>query len=576
MAMPKVKNTMYLVGAMGLMASLHSPAEAEPTITTSQAVSHTTIAANFLAARQALYLNDLGTSADFYLAALQLDNGMNGNLLRQSFLTQYQLGNIDAAAALARRMQTVNITAGFTSEPTTAQAIKQQDWDAVLVLTDHIAENMTAQPIAAIIRAWTLVAKGQAGRGLAEIQKAGRMIHKNDALIPAVFLMQAAKIAQYSGNIRDRDGFLRDLLARDSLSTQITLQLATMLAQLGDQEAALRLVTRLPNGFNIKQVTAFLANPPPPPSIANQIATGIVDASVISTGMMARDGQNGQSSQAKVMLTARLGLALYLDPDLDVARFLLAQTLSTSQQIKPAQVMIDGIADDSIWSQPRLLLRLDIERRNDINAAIERLKAALAKSRDNAFLLKEMGDLYRMADQFAEARNAYLASQKLGFTSSDMHRSLGIAYERLDQDGLAETSFMAALAENPNDPFTLNYIGYWWADEGRNLEQAIKLIERAVRLRPKSGYFVDSLGWVHFKIGNNDLAVAFLEQATILEPADAIITDHLGDAYWQAGRQNEARFKWRYALQLANDTAGNDADTGNIELKTALIKKLAQ
>ena len=175
---------MYLVGAMGLMASLHSPAEAEPTITTSQAVSHTTIAANFLAARQALYLNDLGTSADFYLAALQLDNGMNGNLLRQSFLTQYQLGNIDAAAALARRMQTVNITAGFTSEPTTAQAIKQQDWDAVLVLTDHIAENMTAQPIAAIIRAWTLVAKGQAGRGLAEIQKAGRMIHKNDALIP--------------------------------------------------------------------------------------------------------------------------------------------------------------------------------------------------------------------------------------------------------------------------------------------------------------------------------------------------------------------------------------------------------
>jgi len=59
MAMPKVKNTMYLVGAMGLMASLHSPAEAEPTITTSQAVSHTTIAANFLAARQALYLTIL-------------------------------------------------------------------------------------------------------------------------------------------------------------------------------------------------------------------------------------------------------------------------------------------------------------------------------------------------------------------------------------------------------------------------------------------------------------------------------------------------------------------------------------
>ena len=47
------------------------------------------------------------------------------------------------------------------------------------------------------------------------------------------------------------------------------------------------------------------------------------------------------------------------------------------------------------------------------------------------------------------------------------------------------------------------------------------LIERAVKLRPDSGYFVDSLGWVHFRLGDTKKAVQFLERATELEPADS-------------------------------------------------------
>ena len=101
--------------------------------------------------------------------------------------------------------------------------------------------------------------------------------------------------------------------------------------------------------------------------------------------------------------------------------------------------------------------------------------------------------------------------------------------------------------------FTLNYLGYWWAEEGRNLEEAIALIERAVELRPESGYFLDSLGWVHFRLGAPEIAVQYLEMATALEPADPEIIGHLGDVYWELGRQQEARFKWRLALSFTND-----------------------
>ena len=92
-------------------------------------------------------------------------------------------------------------------------------------------------------------------------------------------------------------------------------------------------------------------------------------------------------------------------------------------------------------------------------------------------------------------------------------------------------------------------------ESGRHLTQATELIEQAVRLRPDSGFFVDSLGWAHYQLGNYELAVEFLEKATILEPEDAVIIAHLGDAYWQTNRYKEAQYKWRYAAQITKDSA---------------------
>ena len=102
--------------------------------------------------------------------------------------------------------------------------------------------------------------------------------------------------------------------------------------------------------------------------------------------------------------------------------------------------------------------------------------------------------------------------------------------------------------------FRLNYLGYWWADEGRYLEQAITY-KKAVQLQPSSGYYADSFGWVYYRQGQFDKAVLWLEKAIQLTPTDAVISEHLGDAYWQTGRLNEARFKWQHALDIGIDEA---------------------
>ena len=254
------------------------------------------------------------------------------------------------------------------------------------------------------------------------------------------------------------------------------------------------------------------------------------------------------------MVPARLQLALYLDPKHDAAWFFLAQSWFELGQFDRARSTLAKINNPSMWTLPRLLLLNEIDiRAGNLDIAIERFHTYVTGRPDNGYLLKELGDLYRRNKQYANARNSYLRAIETGFDSANLYRNLAISHERLDEDEEAEIYFKAALERDSDDPFTLNYLGYWWAESGRHLTKAIGLIEKAVRLRPDSGFFVDSLGWVHYQLGNYQLAVEFLEKATMLEPEDAVIISHLGDAYWQTSRYNEAHFKWRYAAQITDD-----------------------
>ena len=84
------------------------------------------------------------------------------------------------------------------------------------------------------------------------------------------------------------------------------------------------------------------------------------------------------------------------------------------------------------------------------------------------------------------------------------------------------------------------------------------MIEEAVALRPDSGYIVDSLGWVFYRLGRFEDAVVPMELAVELLGTDPIVNDHLGDVYWMVGREYEARFQWHRAMSF--DPEPIDAD----------------
>ena len=501
-----------------------------------------TTAGHYLAARQALYFNDVGQSADFFLRTLE-DDASNVALLRQAFLTQYYYGDIEQAAALGRQLEGLNVMVPLGSEPATALALRNDDWPASIVLANRIAEDSKALAMAGVIRGWSLVATGQGDAGISALLEAGRMSIDANTGMPPFFRLHAALMAERLGLVHEAVQRVTGLEA-DSLPSHVALDLAALHARQGHWDIVERLIeTQLSRQFNKAEVRAALARQAQAvPSIQQHIAGAVVALA------LSDKSNSGQS------LSARLRFALFIDSEHHFARLLLAQQLSDYGQSDIALANLERIPDGGMFGQlARLAESAVVEEAGNTDAAIALMKGVAESDPKNAYLFHRLGDTYRRNSMFRQSRDSYMASMALGRDTGGLHRSLGVSLERLGETRAAETHLLRAIEIDPGDAYALNYLGYWWADEGRNLDQAIEMIERAVSHRPSSGFFVDSLGWVHYKLGDPARAVGYLERATELEPSDPEITGHLGDVYWALGRREEARFKWRLALSLSED-----------------------
>ncbi|UCD63839.1 MAG: tetratricopeptide repeat protein [Candidatus Zixiibacteriota bacterium] len=132
--------------------------------------------------------------------------------------------------------------------------------------------------------------------------------------------------------------------------------------------------------------------------------------------------------------------------------------------------------------------------------------------------------------------------------------AMGAAYEQNAQIREAEEVFEEIIARSPNHSQSLNYLGYMLADRGERLEYARELIERAVNLAPDNAAYLDSYGWVFYRLEKFDEALVYLKKAVSLD-SDPIIFDHLGDAYKAAGDTENARLWWQKALELQPDNS---------------------
>ncbi len=132
---------------------------------------------------------------------------------------------------------------------------------------------------------------------------------------------------------------------------------------------------------------------------------------------------------------------------------------------------------------------------------------------------------------------------------------VGSTHERMGEYAEAEKYFRKVLDMSPNDPETMNYLGYMWADRGMKLEESRQLIEKALKLDPENPAYLDSEAWVLFKLKKHKEALAQILKAISLSPKpDATLYDHLGDIHMGLNQTSKAVEAWRKSLEIeAND-----------------------
>jgi tetratricopeptide (TPR) repeat protein len=250
-----------------------------------------------------------------------------------------------------------------------------------------------------------------------------------------------------------------------------------------------------------------------------------------------------------------LQLALYLAPSHPLALLSLADLYEAMKKQQLAIKIYERVPAKSPLrrnAEIQLAINLDaLERTDEAKKHLERLIAA--RPQDTEAILA-LGTILRGRKQFAECADIYSKGvATLGKPEKAnwlIYYFRGICFERSKQWAKAEADLKTALEVFPDQPHVLNYLGYSWVDQGINLDEGMRMIQRAVDQRSDDGYIVDSLGWAYYRLGKYDEAVKNLERAVELKPEDPTINDHLGDAYWRVDRMLEARFQWSHARDL--------------------------
>ena len=527
------------------------------------------VAGAYLAARHASIYSDFRSAADYYGRAVMADPS-NPAILESAAMSYIALGQVDKAATIARRLAFLNVNSQIANMAQTADLLKKEDFDTVLSEMENglsIGEAMDP-----LITAWAQIGAGRMSSALetfdALAQQDGMQLfglyHKALAL---------ATVGDFEGAAYILSG---DAAGTLNLTRRGVIAYVEVLSQLERNADAVALIDQ---SFGTDLDDALAA-----------IRADLVDGKVLPFDAVrnAKDGAaevflivagalNGETADGYTLLYSRI--TEYLRPDHVDAILLSAALLENLERYDLATEAYNSIPRDHPAFAAAELGRAEaLHKSGKTEAAIEVMEQLARREPDNVAIHVTLGDTLRGLQRYDEASRAYDAALALIDEPARpqwlLYFARGITHEREDRWDQAEADFRRALELNPGQPQVLNYLGYSFVEMGENYDEALEMIEEAVAASPNSGYIVDSLGWVQFRLGQYAEAVVNLERAAELMAVDPVVNDHLGDAYWAVGREVEARFQWKRALSFDPEEA--DATRIRRKLEVGLDAVLAE
>jgi tetratricopeptide (TPR) repeat protein len=243
------------------------------------------------------------------------------------------------------------------------------------------------------------------------------------------------------------------------------------------------------------------------------------------------------------------------NPQSSRARYLYALTLSELGDLERAITNLQKIPPQSEEYVDSMLFLASLLAREGRNIeALEILTEARRNNASSPMLLVATGRIMEELDHLTQSRDLYREGLKLFPDSADIYFSLGAVEDRLGRRDECIDAMRRAVELDPDFSEALNYLAYTWAEENRNLKEALSMAIKANTLRPDNGYYLDTLGWVYFKMGDYEKALMLLERAAVVAGEDPVILEHLGDALVKRGRTTDAWKVYGQAVERGHET----------------------
>jgi len=503
---------------------------------------------NYLSAYVAGVARDTQAASEFYRQAIDEDP-RNQELLERAFVAFLANGSMPDAFRAAERLvarEPSNSLAQFTLG---VRALKAGRYADARTALSKGGRGRQADITATLLSAWS---QAGAKNGKAALQTVDRL--KNEQAFTQFREYHAALIAQLVGNTAEAEKHFKAAYEGERNTLQVVDAYARFEAKRGRKDEALAIY---------KTFDEAMPRHPVVRSSVDSIKAGRTLQPLIDT---AQDGAaevlyglgvvgSGQGDELTAVIYLRLGL--YLNPDHPLALVTLGDLYEKLKQYDEANEIFARVPKDApVRPSADIAIGQNMEILGQGAEAVSYLEKLQKERPDDVEVVMALGNVQRSRKQFAEAAETYSKAIQLVGTPERSHWILffyrGTSYERAKAWDKAEADLKKAMELVPDSlpagkAQVLNYLAYSWVDRGQNIDEAFKMLQRAVELAPRDGMVIDSLGWAYFRLGRYDDAVRELEKAVDLKAGDPVINDHLGDAYWKAGRKLEAKFQWNHA-----------------------------
>lgn len=312
-------------------------------------------------------------------------------------------------------------------------------------------------------------------------------------------------------------------------SRQLRLMLAGKLADQGDVQAALselgKMSEQSPEDFDLLYIRAQLAYFDKRLQLAQRLLEEYVAVQ-----------SQRQASMASGATDAGAALADALT--------LLARIAQDQGSPDRAIEFLGRIDDPGARYSARLRQASIRAEQGRVDEAVRMIDALQAADEDEQLIgVLTMSQILRQAKRNEQAIERLEQANQALPDSVEIQYELAMLLERQSRYDEMETYLRAVIALDLGYAHAYNALGYSLADRGVRLGEAYELIARAHQILPEDPYILDSLGWVKFRQGENELAEQYLRQAYAIKP-EAEIAAHLGELLWVTGRRAAAEEMW--------------------------------